>query len=68
MGLEPNDVITLGNDHNDSSMLDWSGHPRVVANAPPELLARYKSVPPAGEGGFAAAAAEAWELFALRTP
>ena len=34
---------------NDASMLAWAGHPRVVANAHPELLARGYPVVAANE-------------------
>ena len=62
-GIPASRVLALGNDFNDCSMLEWSGYPRVVANAPAELRQKYRTLPAAGEGGFAAAAEEALELF-----
>ena len=62
-GLTPERVMTLGNDFNDWSMLDWSAYPRVVGNAPPALLNRFPCVPSADRDGFAAAVDEAIRLF-----
>ena len=62
-GIPASRVMALGNDFNDRSMLEWSGYPRVVANAPKELRLRFRTLPAAGQGGFAAAAREALELF-----
>lgn len=64
VGIPASEVMTLGNDFNDKSMLDWSGHPRVVGNAPADLRSSYATLPPAGQGGFEKAVEEALELFA----
>jgi len=56
-------VLALGNDFNDEPMLSWAGAGRVVEGSPPVLRARYAVLPPAGKGGFEAAAKEAIERF-----
>ena len=61
-------VLILGNDHNDSSMLEWALHGRVVAGAPEQLKSAYPVLPPAGRGGFTAGASEALGLFCQRSP
>lgn len=53
--IDPARVLALGNDFNDEELLAWAPQPRVVANAPPSLLARYPNVPSNDEDGFAAA-------------
>ena len=52
-------VLAVGNDYNDEALLAWASQPRVVANAPPSLRARYPTVPGNDEDGFAAAVS-AW--------
>lgn len=44
MRLEMSDVMAVGDSHNDLPMLEVVGHPRVMANAVPELLELYASV------------------------
>ena len=59
-------VLVLGNDHNDTPMLEWARHGRVVAGAPEQLKSAYQVLPPAGKGGFTAGASEALGLFCQR--
>ena len=51
-GLEARRTAAIGNDYNDCGMLRWSGNAFVVANAPPELLNRYRVVASNDAGGF----------------
>lgn len=57
--LDPARVLAVGNDYNDEALLAWAPQPRVVANAPPSLRARYPTVPSNDEDGFAVAVS-AW--------
>jgi hydroxymethylpyrimidine pyrophosphatase-like HAD family hydrolase len=57
LGLGRERTVALGNDHNDRDLLDWAGLSFVTRDAPPDLLARHKSIAPAGQGGLAEAAA-----------
>lgn len=43
------DVMAVGDSENDVPMLDIVGHPRVVANGAPAVLARYERVVPSVE-------------------
>jgi len=52
-------VLALGNDFNDEELLAWAGEPRVVANAPPALRARYPAVAGNDDDGFSDAV-ERW--------
>lgn len=61
--LDRKRVLALGNDFNDETMLSWAGWGRVVEGAPMALKNRFAVVPPAGAGGFKAAAGEALERF-----
>lgn len=45
-------VLAIGNDFNDEELLSWAAEPRVVANAPPELLRRYPRVGSNDADGF----------------
>lgn len=63
-GIARERVLVLGNDYNDCAMLEWGSRGRVVAGAPEALRAAFPVLPPAGRGGFAAAADEAVRLFA----
>lgn len=56
--IDRDKVLALGNDHNDETMLSWSGVARVVAGAPEPLKEKFSVLPPAGSGGFQAAVAE----------
>lgn len=58
-GFGPRRVFATGNDYNDVGMLEWAGRSMVVRGAPGRLTSRYPVLPPAGGGGFAAAAREA---------
>lgn len=52
--------MAVGNDHNDLQLLDWADLAYVVANAPPELRARYTTVASNDEGGFSDAVRRAF--------
>lgn len=56
--IDRTQVMALGNDHNDETMLSWAGVARVVEGAPELLKEQYPVLPPAGSGGFQAAVAE----------
>ena len=51
------DVIGVGNDHNDTDLLDWAGNARVVANAAASLRERFTVVASNDDNGFAEAVA-----------
>ena len=57
--LDPTRVLAVGNDYNDEALLAWAPQPRVVANAPQSLRARFPEVPSNDEDGFAVAV-NAW--------
>jgi len=50
LGIEPRDVIAVGDNHNDLSMIDWAGHGVAVANAVPEVLQAAARVVPSNAG------------------
>jgi Cof subfamily protein (haloacid dehalogenase superfamily) len=52
-------VMAVGNDYNDSDLLDWAGSPYVVANAPEELRQKLPTVASAQSSGFSEAV-ERW--------
>lgn len=56
--IDRNQVMALGNDHNDEMMLSWAGMGRVVEGAPEVLKERFSVLPAAGSGGFQAAVEE----------
>ena len=56
-GLELGAVSAVGNDHNDTDMLEWAGQSYVVANAVEVLRSRHQVVSSNDEHGFAAVAA-----------
>lgn len=52
LGIEADEVAAFGDMPNDLSMLSWVGHPYVVANAHPALLARgFTQVPANTDSG-----------------
>lgn len=59
--IDRKQVLALGNDYNDETMLSWAGRGRVVEGAPDSLKKRFPVLPPAGSGGFQAAVAEVLE-------
>jgi len=61
LGIGAQDTYAVGNDFNDLDLLEWAAHARVTANAPPELAARFRSVPSHDADGFAHAVRE-WRL------
>ena len=61
LGLDRGQTVATGNDHNDSDLLDWAGQAFVTQDAPPDLLARHRSIVPAGQGGLAQAVAQVLE-------
>jgi Cof subfamily protein (haloacid dehalogenase superfamily) len=44
LGVNPRDVLSLGNDYNDVDLLEWAGTSYVVENAPDELKERFSTV------------------------
>lgn len=59
MRIDLTDVMAVGDSHNDLPMLGVVGHPRVMANAAPELLELYASVGDVEECGVVPALEEA---------
>lgn len=55
LGIGPDRVLAVGNDYNDTDLLDWAGSAFVVANAPAELKQRYPIVAGNDHGGVAEA-------------
>lgn len=54
LGIDPTEVIAVGDNHNDLAMLAWAGTSMAVANAVPAVLAVADRVLPAnGEHGVA---------------
>jgi HAD superfamily hydrolase (TIGR01484 family) len=43
-GLGPEDALALGNDYNDTDLLEWSGASYVVSGAPSELARSFREV------------------------
>lgn len=43
-GIEPAEIMAIGDNWNDLSMLEFAGHPVLMANAPEDLLAQAKSL------------------------
>jgi hypothetical protein len=58
-GIDPREVLAVGNDYNDLDLLQWAGSSFVVANAPADLRARFRTVPSNEENGFSRAV-ELW--------
>lgn len=56
-GLALGAVAAVGNDHNDTDMLEWAGQSYVVANAVAVLKSRHQVVDSNDEHGFATVAA-----------
>jgi len=56
-GVEPHDVLAIGNDYNDLDVLRWAGTSFVTANAPEELRAEFPVVAANDHGGVAEAVA-----------
>jgi len=44
LGLKSESVCAVGNDYNDTTLLEWSGSGFVVENAPEDLRARFSCV------------------------
>lgn len=57
LGLGPEQSVALGNDYNDDDLLAWAGRGFVTEDAPPSLTGRHPTMPAAGRGGLAWAAA-----------
>lgn len=54
-GIAHRDVLAVGNDHNDTDLLEWAFEPFVVGNAVEALRARFPTVASNDEQGFAQA-------------
>lgn len=57
LGLGAEESVALGNDYNDRDLLSWAGRSFVTEDAPAELTGLYPTIPSAGLGGLALAAA-----------
>jgi HAD superfamily hydrolase (TIGR01484 family) len=55
LGIERKNVLAIGNDYNDTDMLEWAGAGMMVENAKPELKARFTIVPSNDSDGFSEA-------------
>ena len=55
LGVEREQVCAVGNDYNDEDLLHWAGRSFVVANSPPPILARFRSVASNNEAGVSEA-------------
>jgi len=51
-GIQPSELMALGNDYNDVDMLNLAGLAFVVSNAPADLKEHYQVVPLNNEAGF----------------
>lgn len=58
-GIMPSEIVAVGNDYNDLEMLDHAAHSYVVANAPSDMLERYKNTESNEHSGFSKAVAAA---------
>jgi hydroxymethylpyrimidine pyrophosphatase-like HAD family hydrolase len=58
-GITPADVLAIGNDYNDTDLLDWAGSAFVTDNAPDDLKRRFEVVRCNDTGGVAQAM-DAW--------
>jgi len=56
-GVDPSQVLAVGNDFNDEDLLEWAHEARVVANAPAELRDRFGEAPSNVADGFSVATA-----------
>lgn len=54
-GVERAGIVAVGNDYNDTDLLDWAGVAFVVENGVEALRARYAVVPSNDDNGFSAA-------------
>ena len=59
--LELDAVSAVGNDHNDTDLLEWAGRAYVVANAVDSLKSRHRVVSSNDEHGFAEVARQVME-------
>ena len=53
LGVAAADVVAFGDMPNDLPMLEWAGHPHAVANAHPDLIARFPVVGSNDDDGVA---------------
>ncbi|MBI9091576.1 MAG: HAD-IIB family hydrolase [Desulfobacterium sp.] len=60
LGVDPANVVALGNDYNDQDLLDWAGHGFVVDNAPTDLKSRFRTVCSNNRCGVARAIEAVW--------
>lgn len=54
-GIQSSEVMGIGNDYNDTDLLEFVGQPFVVANAPSELKALYRMATSHNDSGFSEA-------------
>lgn len=60
LGLNPDQVMALGNDYNDLDMLHWAGESWVVESSPAELRDNFATIITDGKGGNLTAAVQRW--------
>lgn len=56
LGLTAGEAVALGNDYNDLDLLAWAGRAFVTTDAPLDMVRRFQTMLPAGQGGLALAA------------
>ena len=55
LSINKKNTFAIGNDYNDSDLLEWAEHAYVVGNAPSELIQKFKAVQTNAEGGVGSA-------------
>lgn len=60
LGLQPDQVMALGNDYNDLDLLHWAGQSYVVKSSPAELKKSFSITTAAGKGENFTAAVQCW--------
>jgi len=50
--IHPSRTLGIGNDYNDLDLLEWAGHSRVMANAPPVMMDRFDVTDSNRNSGF----------------
>jgi hydroxymethylpyrimidine pyrophosphatase-like HAD family hydrolase len=48
LGISAKDSVALGNDYNDTDLLNWAGTSYISSSGPKDMLNSYKTMPPAG--------------------
>ncbi|MDR2405361.1 MAG: HAD family hydrolase [Deltaproteobacteria bacterium] len=50
LNISPKDCVALGNDYNDTDLLNWAGTSYISSKGPEDMVKTYRNMPPAGEG------------------